>query len=99
LFLLSLFFPKTDLLRFASENGKWIAFSGIGLAITYIGFYYLYSRFGATYYILYAILSFITTSIIVGIILLKENFNLYFVFSILSILASLYLFYLGKQHS
>lgn len=97
--VVSIFLPKTDLLKSFSENFKWIVLCGLGLAITYIGFYYLYSKYGATYYILYAILSFITTSVIVGIILLKENFNMYYVLSIICAVVTLYLFYLGKQHS
>jgi drug/metabolite transporter (DMT)-like permease len=97
--IVSVFLPKADLMKSFSENGRWILICGFGLAITYIGFYYLYSHFGATYYILYAILSFLTTSVIVGIFLLKENFNMYYFLSILCAIATLYLFYLGKQHS
>ena len=97
--VVSIFFPKPDLPRFLQENTPWALLSGIGIAITYVGFYYLYNRFGATYYILYAILAFITTSVIVGIVLLKENFNLYYLLSIVCAALTLFLFFLGKQQS
>lgn len=97
--LASLFFPKPDFYNAISQNYKSILFTGIGISITYIGFYFLYNKFGATYYILYAILSFMTTSIIVGIGILKEQFNFYYILSIILAILTIFFFFLGKQQS
>lgn len=93
----SIFFPRTNLKLFVFENYKAIVFTGLGLFITYIGFYLLYSRFGASYYTLYAVLSIVTTSIIVGVVVFKEAFNMYYLFSILSAILTIVLFFLGKS--
>lgn len=61
----------------AKENGWWAVLSGTGLFLTYLGFNLLYSKHGASSYILYAVLSIITTSIIVGVVMFKESFNVY----------------------
>ena len=93
----SLFFPRTNIKEYLSDNHKTILITGVGLFITYIGFYLLYSRFGASYYILYAVFSIVTTSIIVGVIYFKEGFNIYYALSILSSLVTILFFYLGKH--
>jgi len=41
--------------------------SGLGLFRTYICFHPLYSRFGASQYVLYAMLSIVTATIIAGV--------------------------------
>jgi drug/metabolite transporter (DMT)-like permease len=51
--------------------------SGVGFFITFIGFYLLYSQFGAVYYVVYAVLSIISTSLIVGVLIFREPFNAY----------------------
>jgi drug/metabolite transporter (DMT)-like permease len=53
-------------------NGKAILLSGLGLFLTYLGFNLLYSRFGASQYALYAALSILTTTILVGMVWLQE---------------------------
>ena len=63
-----------DILR---ENWKNILLSGLGLFLTYLGFNLLYSRYGASLYVLYAVISIITTTIIIGIFWLKEPVNAY----------------------
>jgi drug/metabolite transporter (DMT)-like permease len=60
-----------------------VLLSGIGLFLTYLGFNLLYSRFGASQYVLYAALSIITTTIGVGYLYFKELFHLASVFSCL----------------
>lgn len=55
----------------AKANGWWAVLSGTGLFLTYLGFNLLYSKYGASNYILYAVLSIITTSIIVGVVIFK----------------------------
>jgi len=54
------------------QGPLWTDLSGVGLFLTYPGFNLLYSRYGASQYVLYAVLSIITTTIIVGIWWLKE---------------------------
>ena len=79
------------------QNGYWALLSGAGLFLTYLGFNLLYTQYGASNYILYAVLSIITTSIIVGVIIFRESFNTYhwlaFGCSVLTVL----LFSLGNR--
>ena len=91
--ILTVFFAPsqgpTNYSEVIKQNGIWVVLSGCGLFLTYIGFNLLYSHYGASNYILYAVLSIITTSIIVGVFLFKETFNMYhwlaFGFSILTV--------------
>lgn len=70
-------------------NSKNILVCGVGFFVTFFGFFLLYTRFGASYYIVYAVLAIITTSIGVGVLVFREPFNAYhalaLVFAILSI--------------
>lgn len=79
------------------SNWNWIVISGAGLFLTYIGFYFLYSHYGVSQYILYAVLSIFTTSIIVGVIFFKEPFNSFhwaaLIFSIITVI----LFSIGQS--
>ena len=59
------------------HNARHIIISGVGFFITFIGFYWLYNQQGATNYIVYALLSILTTSIGVGLIIFREPFNKY----------------------
>ena len=95
--LASLAFPKVNYTEYIKENYKYALLTGLGIFITYIGFYYLYSKYGASYYILYAILSILTTSIVVGVVVFKETFNVFYLLAILSALLTIVLFYFGKQ--
>ena len=59
--------------------------------ITFVGFYWLYSQQGATNYIVYALLSILTTSIGVGLIIFREPFNKYHIISgVLAVCAILF---------
>ena len=79
------------------ENWAWIIAGGVGLFFTYLGFYLLYSRYGTSSYVVYAVLSILTTSLIVGLFLFKETFNSYhwaaFVFALITVV----LFSLGNK--
>ncbi|MBD3308631.1 transporter [candidate division KSB3 bacterium] len=97
LFLIaSLFFPKVDVLQFIQTNYPWFITSGAGFFLTFIGFYLLYTRFGASYYVLYAVLSILTTSVIVGLIIFREQFTLYHGLSICTAIVTIVLFALGN---
>ncbi len=78
---------------------KWILASGAGLFLTYFGFNLLYSNFGTTSYIFYAVLSIITTSVIVGIFIFRETFNIYHAVSLLLALAAIAFFSLGNKNA
>lgn len=73
----SLIFGTQDDLGYLSNHRSSILISGLGFFITFVGFYLLYSRFGAVYYAVYAALSIMTTSVGVGVILYKESLNYY----------------------
>lgn len=81
------------------SNWLWILISGVGLYITYIGFYFLYSRYGTTYYILYAVLSIITTSVLLGLVYFKEVFNIYHWAALLFAIMTMVLFSIGQTRS
>jgi drug/metabolite transporter (DMT)-like permease len=71
--------------------------SGTGLFLTYIGFNLLYSKYGASQYVLYAVLSIITTTIIVGIFWLKEPVNVYHKIAIAAAILAVVLFSIGQS--
>jgi drug/metabolite transporter (DMT)-like permease len=78
-------------------NGKAVLLSGVGLFLTYLGFNLLYSRSGASQYVLYAVLSIITTTIIVGIFWLKEPVNVFQKVAIAMAIAAVILFSIGQS--
>lgn len=85
-----------DLSNLLRNNGRNILLAGGGLFLTYLGFNLLYSRFGVSQYVLYAVLSIITTTVFVGIILLREPLNGYRIAAIVLALASIILYSLGQ---
>jgi len=97
-FLFIPFFEKDiKTLQLIKTNWPWILISGVGLFLTYIGFNLLYGNFGASAYIFYAVLSIITTSVIVGIIIFKEKINIYHIISMILAIATIILFTYGNK--
>ena len=82
-----------DILR---ENWKNLLLSGLGLFFTYLGFNLLYSRYGASLYVLYAVISIITTTVIIGIFWLKEPVNEYQKIAIALAIAAVVFFSIGQ---
>lgn len=80
------------------ENWLWVLTGGVGLFFTYLGFYLLYSRYGTSSYVVYAVLSILTTSLIVGLFLFKETFNTYHWAAFVCALITVVLFSLGNKH-
>ena len=76
---------------------KAILGSGLGLFLTYLGFNLLYTRYGASQYVLYAVLSILTTTIGVGILWLKEPVTFYHKLAIALALAAVVLFSIGQS--
>lgn len=97
LVIASLFYPLPTFKDYLNSNAKAGLITGCGLFITYMGFYFLYSRFGASYYIIYAVISIATTSILVGVVILKEAFNIYYILSICSAILTIVLFFAGQH--
>jgi len=93
----SLFLPKPEISSFVKDNYPWVLTSGLGFYLTFIGFYLLFNRYGASHYVIYAVLSIITTSIIVGTLLLREPFNLYHLMSVIMAIVTVALFTIGQS--
>ncbi len=80
---LILFLPAAMIYRTADDvaydmdNKAMIAISGFGFFLTYVGFFLLYTNYGAAQYTLYAAISIVTTSLIVGVMIYREDFNVY----------------------
>ena len=88
--------PNKNVVALLSQNLKWALCSGLGLAVTLVGFYFLYAKFGATYYALYSVMAVLTTTFLVGQILLKEPFTIFHVGAIVLAIGSVLLFTLGQ---
>jgi len=83
-------------LGFVAANARFILISGVGFFVTFIGFYLLYSNYGATQYVLYAIISILTTSIGVGVFIYRESFNAYQIAATVLAIAAIALFTYGQ---
>ena len=99
-FLIILLAPllgPTDYPRVIKQNWVWAIVTGVGLFLTYLGFNLLYTKYGASNYILYAVLSIITTSIIVGVVIFKEAFNYYHWGALVGSIVTIILFTIGNS--
>lgn len=76
--LVSLLFNTQNVGSYFVVNLKWLIAGGFGYVLLNIGLYFLYQNFGASYYLLYAILSILTTSILLATIVFDEKMNLYY---------------------
>jgi drug/metabolite transporter (DMT)-like permease len=81
------------------SNGRGILLAGAGLFLTYLGFNLMYSRFGVSPYMIYAVLSILTTTVLVGMLWLREPVNGYRLAAIVLALASVILYSLGQSSS
>lgn len=100
LFMITLFFwPKIQAGAYLERNWIGILAGGAGCYLTFIGFYFLFTKFGASYYSLYAVLSILTTSILLGVVFFREAFNLYYGLSVAAALLTVLFFSLGQQFS
>jgi drug/metabolite transporter (DMT)-like permease len=95
----SFLLPKPEVSSFVRDNYLWVLISGLGFYLTLSGFYFLYSRYGASHYVIYAVLSIVTTSIIMGSIILREPFNLYHFLSVIMAIVTVVLFTIGQVKS
>ncbi|MGD0187551.1 MAG: hypothetical protein ABSC25_20195 [Roseiarcus sp.] len=79
------------------QNWAFVAISGVGLFLTYLGFNLLYSNFGVSQYVLYAVISIVTTTVVVGFLVLKEPVNGYHGAAIVAALVTVVLFSIGQS--
>ncbi|HRJ41180.1 MAG: hypothetical protein KJZ86_24630 [Caldilineaceae bacterium] len=89
--------PGVDGVAYLRRNWPWALVSGAGFYFTFLGFYFLYSRFGASHYALYAVLSILTTSVLVGIVLMREQVNGFHLAAIGCALLTVVLFAIGQS--
>jgi drug/metabolite transporter (DMT)-like permease len=73
-----------------------IVLGGIGFFVTFLGFYLLYSNYGASQYALYATLSILTTSLGVGVLVFREPLNLYQAIALVLAVAAIALWTYGR---
>lgn len=78
------------------DHTRAVLLSGVGLFLTYLGFNLLYSRFGASSYVLYASISIVTTTVIVGMVWLNEPVNALRMTAIAMAVGAIVLFSLGS---
>ena len=64
--------------------------------LSIIGFYLLYSQFGAVYYVVYAVLSIISTSLVIGVLIFREPFNAYQAGALILAILAIALFSYGQ---
>jgi drug/metabolite transporter (DMT)-like permease len=71
--------------------------AGAGAAITFIGFQGLFANYGPSQYSVYAMFALLTTSIGIGVLVFKENFNIYHGLAMVCAMAALVFFFLGQN--
>ncbi len=79
------------------KNWVWLLIGGVGLFIAYIGFSLLHVKYGASSYILYAVLSIVTTGIILGGFILKESLNFYHWLAVFFAILTVIFFSIGNH--
>ena len=94
--VVSISYRADQAVNFVADNIVMVGIGGLGMATTYLGFYLLYTNYGAIYYVVYAVLSIITTTVIVGVIILGEGFNKYQGIAMVLAILSIVLFTIGR---
>jgi drug/metabolite transporter (DMT)-like permease len=74
-----------------------ILFSGFGLFLCYVGFNLLYSRYGTAWYVVYAAIAIVTTTVVVGWVMGGEPANRWHYASLGAALISVMLFQVGQS--
>lgn len=97
-----LFVPAAYLYRspidggYLMEHSLKVAVGGLGFFITFIGFFFLYTGYGASSYVLYATCSILTTTFVVGVLIYREPFNAYQAAAVLLAIAAIALYTYGR---
>lgn len=82
---------------YVADNARNIVLGGIGFFITFVGFFLLYTSYGASQYVLYAVLAILTTTVGVGVIIFREPFNIYQTVATLLAVGAIVLFTYGRS--
>ena len=70
------FLTKSDTdIQYLLNAWPYMIFGGLGVFITFVGFFLLHTGYGASQYSLVAVSSIFTVSIFVGVFVFKEQFN------------------------
>jgi drug/metabolite transporter (DMT)-like permease len=85
-----------DEVAYFAGHWKWVLISGTGFFLTFVGFFLLYTNFGASQYTLYAVISILTTSLGVGVLVYREHFNMYHAAAMVLAIAAIALFTYGN---
>ncbi len=86
-----------DIGNTVKANWRAILLSGGGLFLTYLGFNLLYSQYGVSQYVIYAVISIITTTLFVGVWWLKEPVNNYHMIAIALAIVAVLFFSIGQS--
>ena len=87
----------TKYMTIIKQSWMWVVVGGIGLFLTFLGFNLLYTNFGTSSYMLYAVMSIITTSIIVSVVIFKETFNFYHWAAFIGAIVTIILYTIGNS--
>jgi drug/metabolite transporter (DMT)-like permease len=82
---------------FMRRNIGWTSLAGLGMFMTFFGFYLLYSRFDTSYYSLFVVTSMLLTTLVLGVWILREPLNIYGVISLIAAVVSIAFFALSKR--
>jgi len=95
----TLYYRSAGDMAYVADNAGLIAISGSGFFLTFVGFFLLYTNYGASQYALYAAISILTTSLGVGVLIYREDFNIYKVAAMVLAIAAIVLFTYGNSKS
>jgi len=97
LLLATLAWQSSGNISYLAANILNIGFGGLGFFATYLGFYLLFSGYGASQYALYATLAILTTSVGVGVVVFREPLNFYQAVAMILAVASIVLWTYGRS--
>ncbi|MCP3966850.1 MAG: EamA family transporter [Lentisphaerae bacterium] len=89
-------FGKENYTLAIKHNWPWFVMGGVALFITDMAFNLLYTKYGASQYVLYAVISIITTSLIVGALIFREKLNIYHWAAVGTAIVTVILFSVGQ---
>ncbi len=81
---------------YLAAQWRTVLISGTGFFFTFVGFFLLYTNFGAAQYTLYAVISILTTTLGVGVLVYREHFNIYHAGAMALAIAAIALFTYGN---
>jgi drug/metabolite transporter (DMT)-like permease len=82
---------------YLTNNALNVGLGGIGFFVTYLGFFLLFSGYGASQYALYATFAILTTSVGIGVLVFREQLNIYQIVAMLLAVCSIALWTYGRS--